>query len=462
MPALKNRFGLSGELAQVWRLSVPAILTQITSIVMQYIDSAMVGRLGPGASAAIGLVASSTWLMNGFVYGISAGFSVQVAHHIGAGRDADARRVIRHGLIVGLIASALLLCAGAALSAPLPRWLGGEAEILADASAYFLVFALAIPFGQMNALASSCLQCSGNMVTPSVLNAAMCGLDVVFNGLLIFPSQSVELWGTALTLPGAGLGVAGAALGTALAEYVTAGLMVWAVCVRSPRLRLTGGGSWRLQAPCLRTALRVALPMALEHSVLCSAQVASTAIVAPLGTVAVAANSLAVTAESLCYAPGYGLSSAATALVGQSLGAGRKDLARRFAGIAVWMGVAIMSAMGVLMFVLAPWMFSLLTPAAAVRELGASVLRIEAFAEPLFAVSIVAAGAMRGAGDTLVPSVLNLVSMWGVRITAAALLAPRFGLAGVWCAMCGELCVRGCLFLIRLLRGKWLERRMMG
>ena len=112
------------------------------------------------------------------------------------------------------------------------------------------------------------------------------------------------------------------------------------------------------------------------------------------------------------------------------------------------------------MFALAPWMFSLLTPSLAVQALGASVLRIEAFAEPLFAVSIVAAGAMRGAGDTLVPSLLNLVSMWGVRITAAAVLAPRFGLAGVWFAMCGELCVRGGLFLIRLLRGRWLDREI--
>lgn len=98
--------GLSDQLSQVWRLSVPAILTQITSIVMQYIDSAMVGRLGPGASAAIGLVSSSTWLMSGFIYGVSAGFSVQVAHHIGAKEEAEARRVLKHGLATGLILAA--------------------------------------------------------------------------------------------------------------------------------------------------------------------------------------------------------------------------------------------------------------------------------------------------------------------------------------------------------------------
>ena len=126
--------------------------------------------------------------------------------------------------------------------------------------------------------------------------------------------------------------------------------------------------------------------------------------------------------------------------------------------MAVALGAALMSGMAVLMYLAAPAVFALLTPDPAVQALGVQVLRIEAFAEPLYAVSIVAAGAMRGAGDTLVPSLMNLVSMWGVRITAAALLAPRLGLAGVWLAMCGELCVRGLLFLLRLLRERWLQR----
>src|SRR5699024_76664 len=122
------------------------------------------------------------------------------------------------------------------------------------------------------------------------------------------------------------------------------------------------------------------------------------------------------------------------------------------------LGMAVMGLTAVLMYAGAPWLFRILTPDATVRALGVQVLRIEAFAQPLFAASIVAVGALRGAGDTLVPSVLNLVSMWGVRITLAAVLAPQFGLPGVWFAMCFELCVRGVLFLVRLLRGRWLQK----
>ncbi len=200
------------------------------------------------------------------------------------------------------------------------------------------------------------------------------------------------------------------------------------------------------------------MPIDLEHMILCGAQVALTHITAPLGTVAIAANTLAVTAESLCYMPGYGVGTAATTLVGQSLGAGNQKLAKRYGWLSVCLGVSIMSVLGVLMFLFSPYMFAMLTPDPKVRLLGTQVLRIEAFAEPLYAASIVAAGALRGAGDTLIPSILNLISMWGIRITAAAFLAPRLGLHGVWLAMCGELCVRGILFLIRLGRGKWFNR----
>ena len=93
---------LKPKIAHVWRLSLPAILTQLAHIIMQYIDSAMVGALGANASAAIGLVASSTWLMNGITYAVSAGFSVQVAHHIGVNEDEKARNVVRHGLVSAL------------------------------------------------------------------------------------------------------------------------------------------------------------------------------------------------------------------------------------------------------------------------------------------------------------------------------------------------------------------------
>ena len=431
---------LAPQLRLVWQLSLPAILTQITTIAMQYIDSAMVGALGADASAAIGLVASSTWLFGGVTTAVSAGFSVQVAHRIGAGEDTEARTVVRHGLAAALTLAALLALLGLGICRQLPCWLGGGAEICADASAYFLTFSLMLPFSQLNSLTAGFLQCAGDMVTPSVLNAVMCGLDVVCNALLI-PH----------------FGVLGAGMGTALACALVSLAMAWCCCVRNAQLRLRRGEAHAFRPEILKKAFRIGAPVAVQEIAMNGAMVASTMILAPLGAAAIAANSFAVTAESLCYMPGYGVGSAATTLVGRSVGAGDAAQARRYGNICTALGGALMGCTGLLMMIFCPFVFRLLTPVAEVRTLAAQALRIGLLAEPLFGVSIAAAGALRGAGDTLVPSLLNLSSIWIVRLGLSLLLVGKLGLRGMWIAMAIELCVRGALMLWRQKTSKFYE-----
>ena len=264
--------------------------------------------------------------------------------------------------------------------------------------------------------------------------------------------------GVSFWMPGAGWGVEGAALGTGLAELVAAGWMAWYLCSRSP-LRLPGHrGSFRLTGAVLKKAFHIGFPMGVEHGVICGAQIMTTVIVAPLGIFSIAANSFAITAESLCYMPGYGIADAATTLVGQSYGAGRIGLARRFARITVSMGMLIMGLMGVVMYAWAPQIIGSMTPDAEVLSLGVEALRIEAFAEPMFAAAIVAYSVCVGVGKTVVPCLMNFFSIWAVRLVLAALLAPSMGLNGVWLAMCIELCFRGTIFLLYLRSGRWLRQ----
>lgn len=445
------------RLAVVISLSIPTILAMISEIVMQYIDSAMVGSLGAGASASIGLVASTTWLIGNLVMACAYGFSVQIAQAVGAQDYAHARRIFRQSILTAFCFSLLLLTIGVSISGSLPGWLHGDPAILRDASRYFLIYALFLPVRQIYNLFLSSLQCTGNMRTPSILGVICCASDVIFNFFFIFPSRTISFLGLSVPVFGAGLGVAGAALGTACSYLFSGILLAYAVCVKSPILRLRGKESWKVEPEVLRRALKISVPMALEHSALTIAQIVSTRIVAPLGTISLAANSFAVTAEAFCYMPGFGIAAAATTLVGQSIGAGRRDLAKSFAWLATGLGMCLMTAAGIFMYFFCPYVFAFLTPVAEVQVLGARVLRIELLAEPLFAASIVATGALRGAGDTLVPGILNLISMWGVRISIALLLVGRLGLPGVWIGMCIELNVRGILFLIRLARGKWLD-----
>ena len=425
-------------------LSLPAMVAQISSVAMQIIDAAMLGHLGTKESAAVGLVSTTIWLFGGLCSAFAAGFSVQVAHYVGAEDLRGARNIIRQGLFSGLVFSLLLALIGLFIAPHLPVGLGADKEIHAGASEYFSIVAAALPVLEINMLAAGSLRCSDNIKIPSFLNALMCVLDVIFNYLFIFVFH---------------MGTAGAAYGTFLAYAITMSLMIYFMTAKDQQLRfsldteLTGKWNFTRYIPnknTMKRAFTIGSPISLERGVMCGAQIAITGIIAPLGSVAIAANTFGINIESVCYMPGYGISEAATTLVGQSLGAKRKDLMRSFAWISVCLGMAIMALMGILMAVFAPEMMQMVTTDNGVVELGAEVLRIEAWAEPMFAASIVAYGAFVGSGKTLVPSLMNLGSIWIVRLTLALLLAPSMGLQGVWIAMCIELCWRGAAFLFRL------------
>ena len=440
-------------------LSLPAMVAQISSVAMQIIDAAMLGHLGTKESATVGLVSTTIWLFGGLCSAFAAGFSVQVAHHVGAEDLKGARRIIRQGLFAGLAFSLVLALIGVLIAPFLPVWLGADEDIHAGASEYFTIVALALPVLEINMIAAGSLRCSGNIKVPSLLNAMMCLLDIIFNYIFIFELH---------------MGTAGAAYGTFLGYAITMVLMLYFMAVKDRQLRFSQDlptrwedansaslvQHWDLHRyiptrMTLRKALVIGSPISLERGVMCGAQIAITSIIAPLGSVAIAANTFGINIESLCYMPGYGISEAATTLVGQSLGARRKDLMRSFAWISVGLGMAIMALMGLLMGVFAPELMQMITTDGNVVKLGAEILRIEAWAEPMFAASIVAYGAFVGSGKTLIPSIMNLGSIWVVRLTLAVLLVPTMGLQGVWIAMCVELCWRGAAFLFRLRGRSW-------
>jgi len=442
------------------KLSAPAIMAQLSTILMQYIDASMVGRLGADESASVGLMNSSLWLFWGVCSMFTIGFSVQAAHRLGAKDFSGARSVLRQGIVACAIAGVLISLLGVAIALPLPHWLGGDEAICGGASRYFVIFVAALPILTMNYLAGGMLRSSGNMKVPGLLNVAMCILDVIFNFFLIFDTRAINIGDYVFTMPGAGLGITGAALGTVLSESIIAMIMMWYLVRRQPDLMLRGDEARKSYKPTrmvLSRAAAIGMPMTAEHIIFCGAQITITVIVAPLGVVAIAANAFAVTAESLCYMPGFGIGEAATTLCGQSYGAGRYSLVKRFCHLTTFSGMLIMTLMAVVMYIAAPEMMRIMTPVDAIADLGSEVLRIEAWAEPMYAASIVAYGAFVGVGDTLLPAVMNFGSIWLVRIPLAALMAPQMGLRGVWIAMCIELVFRGIIFLWRMRTGHWLK-----
>ena len=448
------------RLPVLWQLAWPAIIEQIMGTLVSFVDTAMVGALGAGASAAVSINAASIWLINGILSGIGVGYSVQVANAIGAQDEARARAVRRQGLLaVGAVGLTALLVLEL-LAGGLPRWLGAEPDVAPGAVAYLRFYALGLPFFTLLTVFSAIQRCGGDTKTPLVLNTLSNLINIVLNFLLIYDSRTVALplLGTQLSVAGAGMGVAGAALASALSMCAAALLMLRKVLFdHSAPLSCGPGENYRPDRDIIRQAVRLGLPYIGERMTVNLGQIFMTWLVSGVGTVALAAHQIATTAEAICYLPAYGVSFAATALVGQSVGARNREDAKGYGDLAIAMAFAICVCTSVILFAFALPLARLFSPDEAVIAETARVLRIVAFCEPFFAVAIVAAGALRGGHDVRCPMFISLGTMWGVRVALATVFVfpMQLGLAGVWLAMAIELTLRGLLCLLRWRRGRW-------
>ena len=261
---VRNNLPMTGK--QQFRLSmllaIPAILAQFSSVLMQYIDASMVGRLGANPAASIGLVSTSTWIMNGFFMAVMSGFSVLVAHKCGAKDFHGAKDVVRKGLFSVFIFTCFLSVTGIILSKPLPVWLGGNREIINDASLYFFIFAVFMPIGSIGYAASAMLQASGNMKVPSIIYVSLGALDVIFNYIFIYMMD---------------MGVAGAALGTGVAESVVSVFAAWYITIKSKELNLKGEqGSFIPDRDILKKVFGITGPLWLQNIIMRGAYIMGT------------------------------------------------------------------------------------------------------------------------------------------------------------------------------------------
>ena len=426
----------------IWQLAWPTVLEQFLIMIVQYVDTAMVGSLGKNATAAIAVTASFTWLMGGIFAGISLGFGVPVGRYIGAGKPEKAKAVVRQSVIaiflLGVVATLIMQL----LAPHLPVWLGAEEAIRADASAYISIVSAAYLFSLSINICSNILRCAGDTRTPLVFNIATNVINVVLNTLLIFPTRTVSLFGLNFTMWGAGWGVRGAAVATAIATAFSGIMLLTALFRPAFPVSIRIRDKFRFDKAIFADMVRLGSPVTFERVTISLGQVLLTAMVTAIGTAELAAHSLATTAESITYMPAFGFSAAATTLVAQSLGA-----------------VIFMSAMGVVLFLGGQFLVSLFTPDVDVAALGGAVLRIEALAQPFFALSMVVCGVMRGARQTKITFVIAVIGMWVVRIPLAFLLlhTTQLGLACAWIAMASDLFVRGLIALFYYRKGTWLN-----
>jgi len=441
--------------AVIITLAWPTIAEQLLQVMVTFVDSAMVGSLGASATASVSVPTSTIWLVNGWMNAFAIGFGVLMARSLGGGQGERARKIVYQSLLTALPFGILLTVVFIQVAQILPPWIAEEQEVITQAQAYYHYIAIGYLPNLLMILISSHLRLSGDAKTPLFLNGLNNILNVIFNTIFIFSEITIG----SFTVPLLGLGVKGAAMATTLACTITALLLLF-ILLRSNKvisLKNFHRSSW--ERSIQRSALSLGLPVALERTTLSVGQILYTKLIGTLGTTALAAHFLANTAESITYLPSSGFSTAATTLVAHSLGSKDKALARRFGDTSLLLGTLFMSAMGVVLYLFASSILSLFTSDGAVIALGTRVLRIEAFAQPAFGLSMLAFGVFRGAGNTKGPFFISLAGMWLLRLPMAwALLHyTALGLLGVWMAMASDITLRGIICLISYRRYRWLD-----
>ena len=447
--------GQQERLRILWRLSWPAIIEQVLGTMVSYVDTAMVGVMGAVGSAAVSVNAPPIWLINGILTGVGVGYSVQVSNAVGAKDPDRVRQVIRQAFLAAVVCGLFACGLYELLGASIPRWLGAKPEVLPHAANYMRIYCTALPFNALLIVFSAVLRCMGNTKTPLLFNSATNLLNLVMNFFLIYPTRQWH----GLTIPGMGWGVEGAAIATA-ASIVCAGIPAAVAAFHQEGFATSLREGLAPNRVIIRRAVKLGVPSAAERAIINIGQIAMTALVGhALTTAAMAANQIATTAEGLCYLPAYGIGYAAMALVGQSVGAGDREDAEAYGVLTGAIGFLLCLVTGTLLFLFATPLASLFNSDPQVVSEAALALRVVAFSEPFFAVSIILTNALRGADDVKFPMMVGLAGMWCIRVPLACLLVLRFhwSLAGVWGAMAIDLVLRGALCMWRWKSGKWMK-----
>ena len=444
----------------IMKLAWPAILEQFLVCMATLLDTAMVGSIGAVATAAVAVNISSVWLINGFSTALSAGFSYLISHAVGEGDPQKVRSIACQSITGSLILGILLTSGVELVCHPLPHWLGAAPDVIPHAQRYMQILGFGLIPQALSVVLSALFRSSGNTRIPLAANLTSNLVNVIGNYLLIYPSRQIAVGSFRLFMPGAGLGVTGAALSTASSYFLLACILLYMLAAKDTPIRLSLlQSSYRIEKQTLQRLRQISFPVLLERLTLTSGQIALTAMISSLGTVSLAAHYLTNQTEGLLYLPAYGFSYTATALIGQSLGARRYDLADKFAFYICLIGSAVIVTACIPVFLLSGPIIRLFSSDPQVIALGTQTLAIAAATELFFSFFVITCGICRGSGDVRFSLLISIIGMWGFRI-GLVWLATRplqAGVAGVWIAIAVDCAIRMFLCIWRLKSGKWKE-----
>ncbi len=439
------------KMKEICYLAWPAIVQEALSVVVAYIDTAMVGTLGANASAAVGLTGTVNWLTSSIAVAFGVGILSVCAKADGANDQKKLQIASQQSLYIVLGIGIIMTIVCVSIAPYLPIWLNGDEVIRHDASMYFLITSSTFLFRSSVLIFSSTLRSVKDMTTPMMINIYMNIVNIVLNFFLIYPSR--EIYG--IYVIGANLGVSGAAIATSF-SYVFGGIWMFIRYLRNKRFGLLKTG-FHFNKSVFKECMNISIPVVMERSVICFGHVTFSSMIATMGVIPLAAHTIAIQAEQAFYCPGYGFQSAAATLVGNAVGEKDMHKVKQTTYLICAMTSGLMVIAGLLLFINAQSLMSFFTPDQAVISMGTTVLRIVSVSEPIYGVLVILEGTFNGMGDTKAPFLFSCITMWGVRIlgTYVVIHILHLGLAQVWVMMVCDNVLRCILLLQRFLREKW-------
>lgn len=440
-----DRSGRWDPLRSVLRLAIPSAGELLLGMLVGLVNTYLVGHLGAASLTAVGL--SAHWVMIAMVVfsAVGTGATALIARMVGAGERDAANAVLAQALGIGLIMGVLAVVVLQVSAYPALRLMGAEKEALALGVPYLRLVSSVYVFSAVMFVGSACLRGAGDTRTPLLVMGLVNLLNVSVSWVLVNGS-----WG----MPR--LGVMGAAVGEMTAR-TTGCLLILALLWRGRSGLSLRWSNCRYDRVLIRRILKIGYPAGIEQLVFRLGMLIFVRIVSALGTVAFAAHQVALNSESLSFMPGFGFAVAATTLVGQGLGARDEQRAERDGYIAFMLSAGLMSVMGVAFVLFARPIVGFFTSDPQVIEQGVLPLRLIGLVQPFLAAMMVFAGALRGAGETLAPMLINGGCVWLLRVPLALLFTRvmGWGLIGAWLAMALDITIRGILLAARFRRGKW-------
>ncbi len=433
-----------------WILAWPAILSFSLESIAGLCDLLMVGHIGPTAVAAVGVGMQILFAVNSTLFAFGTGALAIVARHVGGGERRAAEETLRQSIVSAAVASTLVAVPVVLLARPLVGIFRVEPAVVEETVRFLRALMVATPSAAVVFVIASSLRGAGDTRTPLLIGAVVSGLNVLAGFILIYGRLGVPP-----------LGVVGAGSATALAFTVGAGFGL-ALLARG-RLRLVvRWPGFRLDRGLIGRVLRVGYPAALEQLLMQLGFFVYVVFVAAYGTGPVAAYFIGARVLALSFLPGLGFATAAGALVGQGLGAGRPDQAERSGWASQGMALAMMSSAGVTLFAAARPVARLFVDDPAVVDDAVAFIRVLALCQPLMAVDFVMGGALRGAGDTRFPLFTALIAFWVCRLGSAWLVTHvlRLELEWLWRVVTLDFAARAALKYWRFNAGAWKTVRV--